>query len=299
MSASRILRELIDSKDTTIAPGVFDGMSALLAQQAGFKLLYASGGAIARSMGYPDIGLVTMTEVLGALAHIVDASKLPVIADADTGFGNALNVRRTVHEYERLGVAGLHLEDQTFPKRCGHLNDKTLISTEEMAAKIIAAKDAIINPDFLIIARTDAIAVEGFESAIKRAKVYINAGADMIFIEAPETIQQIEEIARLIPQPKLINMFSGGKTPLVPTDRLRELGYNIVIIPSDLQRAAIMAMQKTLDEIFKSGNSAAIEKQLTSFDSREKIIGTELYLKKDEIAAKEAQVVSEHNAVFK
>lgn len=283
MSSARLLRELISHKQTIVAPGVYDGMSALLAKQAGFPVIYASGGAIARSMGYPDIGLVTMTEVLDALTHIVDASKLPVIADADTGFGNTLNVRRTVREYERVGVAGLHIEDQTFPKRCGHLNDKSLVSTEDMVAKIIAAKEARMNADFLIIARTDAIAVEGFESAIDRAKTYLNAGADMIFIEAPETVQQIEEIARRIPQPKLINMFSGGKTPIVPVEQLNQLGFSIVIIPSDLQRAAIMAMQKSLAEILKNGNSSAIESQLTSFADREIIVGTESYLMQDEI----------------
>lgn len=283
MTTVRKLRELIAKKEILIAPGVFDGLTALLAKQAGFPVIYASGGAIARSMGYPDIGLVTMTEVLHAITRIVDASQLPVIADADTGFGNTLNVRRAVKEYERAGVAGLHLEDQTFPKRCGHLKDKSLISTEEMSAKITAACEAKNNPDFLIIARTDAISVEGFDSAIKRAQAYIKAGADMIFVEAPETLQQIEDIARLIPQPKLINMFSGGKTPLVSIERLKELGYSLVIIPSDLQRAAIMAMQKTLHVISKNGNSAAIEDSLTSFNEREKIIGTERYFEQDKI----------------
>lgn len=288
MSAARILRELISNNNTIIAPGVFDGLSAMLAKNAGFSVLYASGGAIARSMGYPDIGLITMTEVLASLARIVDTSKLPVIADADTGFGNSLNIRRTIHEYERLGLAGLHIEDQTFPKRCGHLKDKSLISIEEMCTKIIAAKESRKDPDFLIIARTDAIGVEGFDHAIKRAEAYANAGADVLFIEAPETIQQIEDIAKLIPQKKLINMFSGGKTPLVSVKRLKELGYSIVIIPSDLQRAAIKAMQKTLEVIFQDGNSAAIEDQLASFKEREKIIGTDDYFKMDEQAANAA-----------
>ncbi len=288
MTFARALRDLIHKEKTLIAPGVFDGMSALLTKQAGFSVLYASGGAIARSMGYPDIGLVTMTEVLAVLAQIVDASKLPVIADADTGFGNTLNVRRTVNEYERLGLAGMHIEDQTFPKRCGHLEDKSLVTTEDMIAKIIAAADARKDPDFLIIARTDAISVEGFDSAIKRAQAYIKAGADMIFVEAPETVGQIEAIAKHIPQPKLINMFSGGKTPLVPVDKLKSLGYNLVIIPSDLQRAAIFAMQKTLDAIQKNGNSAAIEELLTTFSERENIIGTKTYLAKDALIAKKA-----------
>lgn len=278
---TKMLRDLINSKKIIIAPGVFDGMSALLAKQAGFKVLYASGGAIARSMGYPDIGLLTMTEVSAAISHIVNVSKLPVIADADTGFGNSINVYRTVQEFERLGVAGLHLEDQTFPKRCGHLDDKLLVPTEEMCLKINVAKKCLRDPDFLIIARTDAIAVEGFNSAIERAKAYIKAGADMIFVEAPETIEQIEQIAAQIPQPKLINMFYGGKTPLVATQKLQELGYSVAIIPSDLQRAAIKAIQKTLAVIYKNGNSAEIADQLATFKEREVIIETEKYLKID------------------
>jgi 2-methylisocitrate lyase-like PEP mutase family enzyme len=288
MTFARTLRELMLKEEMLVAPGVFDGLSAILAKKAGFSVLYASGGAIARSMGYPDIGLVTLPEVLRVLANIVDTSKLPIIADGDTGFGNVLNVRRTIYEYERLGIAGVHLEDQTFPKRCGHLKNKAVITTEEMVAKIIAAREVRKNPDFLLIARTDAISVEGFDSAIKRSKAYLRAGADMIFIEAPETIQQIEEIAKQIPQPKLINMFSGGKTPLVPVAQLKALGYSVVIIPSDLQRAAIMAMQKTLAAILKTGNSASIESSLTSFNERENIIGAEAYLEKDAMIGREA-----------
>lgn len=283
MTTAATLRSLLTKKELVIAPGVFDGLSALLAKQAGFSVLYASGGAISRSMGYPDIGLVTLTEMLDALSRIVTMSQLPVIADADTGFGNTLNVIRTVSEYECIGLAGLHLEDQSFPKRCGHLNDKSLIPTAEMCAKIMAAIKARNNPDFLIIARTDAIGTEGFASAIKRAQAYAKAGADMIFVEAPETLQQIEEIAQQVPGPKLINMFSGGKTPVIPVEQLKKLGYNIVIIPSDLQRASIKAMQTTLNVILKDGNSAAIENQLTSFKEREAIVGTEGYLAIDQL----------------
>ncbi len=278
-----LLRETINTQKILVAPGVSDGLSALLAKQAGFSALYASGGAIARSAGYPDIGLLTMTEVCSVISHIVDVSGLPVIADADTGFGNALNTRRTVKTYERLGVAGLHLEDQTFPKRCGHLNDKTLIPLEEMCQKIHAARTSLTDPDFVLIARTDAIAVEGFESAIKRAKAYQAAGADMLFVEAPETIEQIEMIAEQVQGPKLINMFHGGKTPVVPVSRLQELGYSLVIIPSDLQRAAIKAMQKTLEVILRDGNSAAISDTMTSFKERELIIETDKYFALDRV----------------
>lgn len=279
MKKTTALRNLVmDNQQIVVAPGVFDGLSALLAKQAGFPVLYASGGAIARSAGYPDLGLLTLSEVCATLAEIVRASDLPIIADADTGFGGSLNVQRTVQEFERLGIAALHLEDQTFPKRCGHLDDKSLISVEEMCLKIRIAKQSLIDPDFLLIARTDAIPVEGFDHAISRAKAYLKAGADVIFVEAPETIEQIERIAQEIPQPKLINMFYGGKTPLLSTQQLQKLGYQIVIIPSDLQRAAIKAMQKTLTEISQQGSSIKLADELTSFQDRETIIGTKKYL---------------------
>jgi 2-methylisocitrate lyase-like PEP mutase family enzyme len=277
-SLSHTLRQYLAGNRIIIAPGVFDGLSALLAKRAGFSVLYASGGAIARSAGYPDIGLLTMTEMCATIANIVSVTQLPVIADADTGFGNAINVARTVREYERIGVAALHLEDQTFPKRCGHLNDKSVISTEEMCHKIKTAREYLSNPETVLIARTDAIAVEGIDRAILRAQAYLKSGADMIFVEAPETIEQIEQIAQRITQPKLINLFYGGKTPMLPTSRLQELGYRIVIIPSDLQRASIKAMQDTLTEIARSGNSMAISGQMVSFREREEIIETEKYL---------------------
>lgn len=271
------LRQLMETESLIIAPGVYDGLSAILAEREGFKVIYASGGAISRAHGYPDIGLLSFTEVLAALGHIVKATTLPIIADADTGFGNEINVQRTVQEFERIGVAGLHLEDQTFPKRCGHLNEKSLISVEEMCLKIKVAKFTA-SPDFVVIARTDAIAVEGFDAAINRALQYKQAGADVIFIEAPETVEQIEQIGRRIPGPKLINMFSGGKTPVISPERLIELGYSIVIIPSDLQRASIKAMQNVLAEIKVKGNSSRIEAQMVTFEDREQIVKTGQYL---------------------
>ncbi len=283
MSAAHRLREHIRSGKIVVAPGVFDGLSALLAKQAGFPVLYASGGAIARSAGYPDLGLLTMTDVCSILSHIVNVTDLPVIADADTGFGNALNVRLTVQAFERIGVAGLHLEDQTFPKRCGHLDDKSLVSIDDMCQKIRVARSSLRDPEFVVIARTDAIAVEGFEPAIARARAYQKAGADMIFVEAPETIQQIEAIAAEVPGPKLINMFQGGKTPMVPVEKLQALGYNVVIIPSDLQRAAIKAMQMTLNAIYQHGNSETVSSQLVTFKEREQIVGTEKYLAIDNL----------------
>ena len=264
-----------------VAPGVYDGLSARLARHAGFAAVYATGGGIARSMGYPDLGLLGLTEVIERVAGIVEHAGVPVIADADTGYGNALNTRRAVREFARAGVAGLHLEDQTFPKRCGHLDDKTVVPVAEMAQKLRAAREAA-GDDLVLIARTDALAVEGLPAAVERAHAYTEAGADVIFIEAPTTEAQIETIARRVPAPKLINMFEGGKTPLVPLERLQALGYRIVIIPSDLQRAAIRAMQEALAAIKRDGNSRAVAGRMATFTERETIVGTPEYLKLDE-----------------
>ncbi len=244
--SNKSIKKLIKQEDILIAPGVFDGMSAILVENAGFPLIYASGGAISRGLGYPDIGLISFTEQLNILQHMANVTSTPIIADADTGYGNEVNVKRTTKSYIQAGISGLHIEDQLFPKRCGHLDDKSLISTSDMQKKISVAKDTAIsnNEEFLIVARTDAIAVENIEAALERTLKYIEAGADMIFVEAPESFEQIELIANEIKHPKMINMFYGGRTPLVPKDTLRELGYNIIIIPSDLQRASIFACQK-------------------------------------------------------
>ncbi|UCA48019.1 oxaloacetate decarboxylase [Streptomyces sp. WA6-1-16] len=272
------LRRLIEGDGIHVAPGAYDGLSARLVEESGSELLYASGGAIARSCGIPDIGLLSLTEVAARIEQMVDVTSLPVIADADTGFGNAVNAVRTLALYERIGVAGLHIEDQTFPKRCGHLDDKSLVPTDEMARKVRALAEARTDPDFVLIARTDAIATEGLDAAIERARAYAEAGADVIFVEAPETVEQIEEIAARVPQPKLINMFHGGKTPLVPRDRLRELGYRLIIVPSDLQRAMITAVRRTLEAINRDGDSGAVREDLASFSDRERIVRTAEYL---------------------
>ena len=281
MRPSTALRKLIASDEIIVAPGVYDGMSARLVQRAGFTAVYATGGGIARSMGYPDLGLLGLTEVADRLSVIVEHAGVPVIADADTGYGNTLNVRRTIREFERAGVAALHLEDQTFPKRCGHLDDKTVVPTGEMVQKLRAARDAASVADLVLIARTDAIAVEGLEAAIERALAYAEAGADVIFVEAPTSEAQMETIARRVAAPKLLNMFEGGKTPLVPLDRLQSLGYRIVIIPSDLQRAAIRAREDTLGAIARDGNSAAVANRMASFKERESAVDTSAWLELD------------------
>jgi len=281
MRASTQLRELLHAGDVVVAPGVWDGLSARLVARAGFPAAYATGGGIARSMGYPDLGLLSLSEIASRLANIVEHAGVPVIADADTGYGNALNAQRAVREFERAGVAALHLEDQTFPKRCGHYDDKSVVPAAEMAQKLRAARDAMTDSDIVLIARTDALAVEGLDAAVERAQAYAAAGADVIFIEAPVSVEQIEAIARRVPQPKLINMFQGGKTPLVPVARLKALGYQIVIIPSDLQRAAIRAMDDVLAAIARDGSSAALAERMASFTEREAVVDTAAYLARD------------------
>jgi 2-methylisocitrate lyase-like PEP mutase family enzyme len=278
MRASTRLRQRLAAPGIIVAPGCYDGLSARLVEEAGFEAAYASGGAIARSAGIPDLGLLSFTEIGARLAQIVDAVQVPVIADMDTGYGNALNARHAVRAFERAGVAGFHLEDQTFPKRCGHLDDKGVVPCVEFEQKLRAVRDALGDDDMVIIARTDAIAVEGFDAAIERAGAYAAAGADVVFVEAPQTEEQIAAIARRLPQPKLINMFHGGKTPLVSVQDLEALGYKIVIVPSDTQRAAIAAMRRVLEAVRRDGHSGALVDTLASFKDREVIVDTARYL---------------------
>jgi 2-methylisocitrate lyase-like PEP mutase family enzyme len=274
------LRNALKAGAIVVAPGVYDGMSARLVAQAGFDAAYASGGAIARSCGIPDLGLLSLSEIATRMEQIVDAVGIPVIADADNGYGNALNAQRAAHAFERAGVAAFHIEDQTFPKRCGHYAEKSVVAIGEMVGKLKAVRDALSDPDFVVIARTDAIAVEGFDAAIDRCHAYLEAGADVAFLDAPTSEDQIADIARRLPGWKLINMFQGGKTPLLPVARLHELGFNIVIIPSDLQRAAIKAMQRTLGAIARDGSSGKVLDTLAGFDEREAVVATPDFLER-------------------
>lgn len=277
MKKSTQLRQLIETGKTYLIPGAYDGLSARLIQNAGAEIVYATGGGIARSTGVPDMGLLTAKEVSDRLEQIVDAVDLPVIADMDTGYGNALNAQRAAKAFERVGVAGFHLEDQLFPKRCGHLEGKTLIPAEEHCAKIRAVKD-VLEEDTVLIARTDAIAVEGFETAMERMNQYIEAGADVAFVEAPRTMEMIERIASELECPKLLNMFWGGKTPVVPRDELEKLGFSLVIVPGDLQRAAIHAMQQAAETILKDGHTESLADCMATFEDRESAVNTAHYM---------------------
>jgi len=261
------LRALLESGQTIVAPGAFDPLSARLVEDAGFPAVYMTGfGTSAALIGRPDVGLLTMTEMAGNAGRIAAAVDIPVIADADTGYGNPLNVIRTVGAYEAAGVAGIHIEDQVAPKKCGHLEGKLVIPAEEMAQKVRAAAEARTQPEFVIIARTDARAVEGLERSLQRARMYREAGADVLFIEALTSEAEAEEAARAFPGvPLLFNWAEGGKTPPISLDRLRELGYRIVIFPIATLLAATGAMRRILQEISRAGTPAAALRELPTF----------------------------------
>ena len=261
------LRALLDSGQTIVAPGAFDALSARLVEEAGFPAVYMTGfGTSAALIGRPDVGLLTMTEMAASARRIADCVDIPVIADADTGYGNPLNVIRTVGAYEAAGVAGIHIEDQVAPKKCGHMEGKQVIPPEEMAQKIRAAVEARSEPEFVIIARTDARAVEGLERALQRGRMYREAGADALFIEALTSEAEAEEAVRAFPGvPLLFNWAEGGKTPPISLDRLQELGYRIVIFPLSTLLAATGAMRRILQEIAQAGTPAAAIGELPTF----------------------------------
>ncbi len=269
------LRQLLDSGETIVAPGAFDPLAARLVEEAGFPAVYMTGfGTSAALIGRPDVGLLTMTEMADNAARIAACVDIPVIADADTGYGNPLNVIRTVSAYEAAGVAGIHIEDQVAPKKCGHMDGKLVIPAPEMVAKIRAAVEARARPEFVIIARTDARAVEGLERAIERGRMYRQAGADVLFIEAVVTAQEAQEAARAFPDvPLLFNWAEGGKTPPISLDRLRELGYRIVIFPISTLLAATAAMRRILQEIADAGTPAAMLPELPAFGEFVDFIG--------------------------
>ncbi len=269
------LRALLDSGQTIVAPGAFSPLAARLVEEAGFPAVYMTGfGTSAELIGRPDVGLLTMTEMTGNARRIADCVDIPVIADADTGYGNPLNVIRTVGAYETAGVAGIHIEDQVAPKKCGHMEGKLVIPAEEMAAKVRAAVEARVQPEFVIIARTDARAVEGLGRALERARMYREAGADALFVEAVTSEGEAAEVARAFPDvPLLFNWAEGGKTPPVSLARLTGLGYRIVIFPISTLLAATAGMRAVLQEIARAGTPAAALADLPTFGEFVEFIG--------------------------
>ncbi|MGY8524718.1 isocitrate lyase/PEP mutase family protein [Paracidovorax citrulli] len=271
------LRERLREPRPLLAPGVYDAFSALLAAQAGFEAVYLSGAAVAYTqLGRSDVGLTTATETVDTVARIADRIEVPIVVDADTGYGNALNVMRTVRGLERAGASMIQLEDQTFPKRCGHLRDKTLVSTKEMCGKLKAALDARASTDTLILARTDAVAVEGLEAAMERAQAYLDCGVDALFIEALRSEAEMTlACGRFAAQvPLLANMVEGGQTPVQDAAALGALGFRIVIFPGGVVRFIGAQMKRYYDSLHQHGTTTPMRPEMLDFDQLNGVIGT-------------------------
>ncbi len=276
-SPRRDLRARLADPAILVAPGIYDGLTAALAADAGFEAVYLSGASIAYTrFGRPDIGLVSMAEVADTLSAIRERVDLPIIIDADTGYGNALNVQRTVRLFERLGADAIQLEDQTLPKRCGHLSDKTLVPTDEMAGKLLAAVEARQSSETLIIARTDALAVEGFDAACARAERYLETGADILFIEAPRSVDEMQALARRFAgrAPLMANMVEGGTTPPLDADALQRLGFSLVIFPGGLVRALAATAESYFASLRQHGSTAPFRDRMLDFTGLNARLGT-------------------------
>ena len=271
------LKKRLEQPDVLLAPGVYDALSALVAEQAGFEALYLSGASIAYTLlGRSDVGLTTFSEVVNTLAHITDRVKIPVIVDADTGFGNALNTQRTVRDLERAGASMIQLEDQTFPKRCGHLDGKAVVPLKEMEGKLRAALDARHSSNTLVLARTDALAIEGFELALERAERYLECGVDALFIEAVRTPEQMDIACKRFASriPLLANMVEGGKTPVQSAQELGDRGYKIVIFPGGTARAVAHTLQGYYASLNAHQTTLLWQSQMLDFDGLNAVIGT-------------------------
>lgn len=274
----RRLRELLAKPGLIIAPGAATPLYARVIEAEGFDLVFTTGAGIANTLlGVPDIGLTTMTEIVAATRNVVDAVNIPVIADCDTGYGNHLNVMRTVSEMEHAGVASLFIEDQVSPKRCGHFADKRVVPVEQMVEKIVAATRARRDPELLLIARTDAIAVEGFDAALERARAYAAAGAEMVFVEAPRTREELARIPSEVGVPCMVNMVEGGLTPLASRADLEQMGYKIVLYANLALRVAVRAVQEALRVLKSEGSSMSLLDRMVTGDERQHIVGLEAW----------------------
>jgi len=277
------LRNLLKQPGVIVAPGAENALTAKIIEQAGFQVVYMTGsGAAASLIGTPDVGLLTMTEMVTQARNLAMATSLPVIADADTGYGNALNVIRTVREYETAGVAAIQIEDQVAPKRCGHFEGKQVVSQDEMVGKIRAAVDAREDTDFVLIARTDARAPLGLDEALKRAQAYAEAGADVIFIESPQSMEELRIIPQSINAPLLVNVVEGGKTPILTVKELEEMGYKIVIFPVDAQCVAAKVIQELMQELKLAGSVKSFTHRRVAFEEYQSIVGLTAYTRAEE-----------------
>jgi len=282
MGRAARLRERLAREEILIAPGVHDALAARIADRAGFEAVYFTGAGFSYThLAAPDLGLVSLSETVWRIGAIAEATRLPVIADGDTGYGNALNIGRTVHEFERAGAAAIQIEDQTFPKRCGHLTGKTLVSVEEMVGKIRAAADAR-RSEMLIIGRTDARGVEGFEAALERAHRYKDAGADVLFLEAPESRAELERVARDLPPPAMANMVEGGATPMVTAAELEAMGFRLVIFPGAAVRVSAAAMLRLMTALRREGTTAALRDEMLSFQELNDLLGLPEFQRREE-----------------
>lgn len=273
MTRNEVLQQLLTRDETLLVPGVFDGMTARLVEEAGFEAIYITGAGISNAqLGWADVGLTTLSEIAQVVSWISDVTTVPLIVDADTGFGNAINVQRTVKILEKAGASGIQLEDQVMPKKCGHFEGKEIISLEEMVGKIKAAVDARTDENFTIIARTDAIAVNGFEDAIRRAKAYVEAGATAIFVEAPSEVEQIKEIPKALPNiPLILNLVEGGKTPLFTKAEVQEMGYQIMLCANTVLRGAIKGAIEALTVLKEDQSQLNIAPYICTWEERQQL----------------------------
>jgi len=273
VEARKKFKDAMSRPGYVIAPGAHDTLTAKLVEIAGFGAVYLTGGGYSRASGFPDVGLLSFTEVVLYIGRTVEAVGIPVITDMDSGFGNAINVVRAVREYEKAGVAAFHLEDQVAPKKCGHYEGKQLVSKAEMVGKIRAAVDTRQDADMMIIGRTDAIAVEGFEAAMDRMNAYLEAGADIAFVEAPRSVEELAAVPPRLSKPALANVFEGGKTPQLPAKQLEAMGYRLGIYPSQTHRAAIFAAKEVLEVLKREGTTESYEQRMATFQQREEAVG--------------------------
>ncbi|QDR82481.1 isocitrate lyase/PEP mutase family protein [Sporomusa termitida] len=274
MRQTSVLRQLLAGPGIIVAPGAHDALTAKIIEKAGFPAVYMTGyGQAASHLGKPDVGLLTMSEMVARAANLVEAVGIPVIADADTGFGNAVNVMRTVREYEKAGVAAIQLEDQVTPKKCGHMTGRQVVPQAEMVGKIKAAVDARRDADLVIIARTDARTVHGIDEALDRAKAYEEAGADILFVESPESVGEMKRITAGFTVPVLANMVEGGRTPLLPVPELAAIGYQIVIYPTASTYTMTLAITRLMENLKATGTTAGMLDQMVAFTEFNELIG--------------------------
>ena len=280
MKKTAQLKNLVFAKEILVMPGIYDGLSAVIAEKLGFKALCLGGYAASASLlGKPDISLLTLTEMTNHLRNITEVTDIPVLADGDTGYGSILNVIRTVREFEKAGAGGLFIEDQVFPKRCGHMEGKQVIPAEDMVSKLKAALDTRIDEDMIIMARTDAYAVYGLDEAIRRANLYHEAGADMIFIEAPTTSDEMKRLNQAVSAPSLANMVEGGKTPLRTAKELEDMGYSVAVFPVSAIYAAAKSVWNLLKLLSETGTTQGYEESMFCFDEFNELVNLRQYRK--------------------